>query len=103
MKVFDVEERRVVWQEQANAIEGKLLSKVSTIKDGHRVKDINPDGQKLEVPLSSAKKARMMRELRFLWRHIYGESKYSMFDPSVAISPDHIRPSVRSLRTPPSL
>lgn len=56
--------------EQIHNIEAKLEKGTEKIKAGHRVKNLNPNGEEVHLPLSQAKKDRLEWNLQVL-RHGY--------------------------------
>lgn len=63
---FNPNRRIEDYMAQIDNIETKLEGGVKVIKEGHRVKGINPDGLQIEVPLSEATRLRLEEELMHL-------------------------------------
>lgn len=57
---------------QIDNIETKLEGGVKVIKEGHRVKGINPEGLQIEIPLSEATRLRLEKELMHLNFQLHG-------------------------------
>lgn len=69
---FDPNRRIEDYMAQIDNIETRLETGIKVIKKGHRMKGINPEGLRIEVPLSRATRLRLEEELMHLNFQIFG-------------------------------